>query len=103
MMIFLFNIFVMGLGVAVNNDREIKAFLLDHLDDQMAMALIFWFLFVGECYLARRRLTHWWHNRKIQKPKRDKEKQTLPLTVDEELKLLKAQVKKAAKGDGSES
>lgn len=102
--IFLFNLLLMSLSMAGNNAQDIKAFLVDHLDDQMVMAFIFWFLFVGECHLVRRRLTHWWNNHKSQKTKPDNGKQTLPLTVDDELELLKAQIKKkTANGDGLES
>lgn len=75
----------------------------DLIETLTALTLIFWILFMGEAHLARRRISHWWNARTAKKTETKQEQsvkpkqpveQALPLTVDDELELLKQQIKK---------
>jgi hypothetical protein len=85
----------------------------DLIETLAALTLIFWFLFMGEAHLARRRITNWWNSPERLRWFRWSKKSTakkvqpgqsvkkhFPLTVDEELELLKQQLNKKPLSQG---
>ena len=79
----------------------------DLIETLTVLTLIFWFLFMGEAHLARRRISNWWNAHTAKKAEiTAKQKQSLKhivtLTPDEELELLKQQINKKPPKSGGQ-
>lgn len=59
-----FDMYVMGMETFRGDRRMMEEFMDRYLDIQLLLGLAFWILFMGECWMIRRRLTQWWAKRK---------------------------------------